>query len=104
MRHSDMECWSTGAAKKRQNRAPPSVALPKDRCAGKSVGRNTQSSRSAASLHPPSFHSSSRQPAGGKQASSLFWHTDLKVYVSPRSDNEPLKNGNRATACRSSIC
>jgi len=66
-------------------------------------------------LHPPSFHSSSRQraggtqarmpvrpagfyPAEGKQASSLFGAQTWKSNVPPRPDNEPLKNGNRATA------
>jgi hypothetical protein len=118
------QTWSVGVLERRKSDrrvAPPSAALPKDRCAGKSVGRNTQSSRSAPSLHPPSFHSSSRQraggtqarmpvrpagfyPAEGKQASSLFGAQTWKSNVPPRPDNEPLKNGNRATACRSSIC
>src|SRR5437660_10942922 len=117
MRYSDMGCLGTGAAKKRQRVAPQSVVLPRNRFAGRWKGETPSS--------PPGSTASSLRhsiPRLGNElvehrhaclcaqrAFSLLkgtgfkpvWHTDLEVYVPSRPDNEPLKNGNRATAYRS---
>src|SRR5204862_5903625 len=120
----DTQTWSVGVLERRKSDrrgAPPSVA-PTKRPICRQKRRAQHSAEPIGCIAPssvvpfllsatswwntgmhacaPSGLLACRRETGFKPV----WHPDLRVYVSPRSDNEPLKNGNRATACRSSIC
>src|SRR2546421_9327069 len=118
LRHGVLEYWSGEKATEECSAEPRPT---KKSIRRQMVGRDSVEPTSLHRSVPPSFHSPSRQrasgtqarmpvrpagfyPAEGKQASSPFGAQTWKSNVPPRPDNEPLKNGNRATAYRSSIC